>query len=38
MVTFKLKLESGIELMELDILPGANDTQLLEQELDLLES
>lgn len=32
-----MNLESGIELMELDYLPGANDTQLLDSELKLLE-
>lgn len=32
-----MNLESGIELMELDYLPGANDTELLDSELKLLE-
>ena len=33
----QMNLESGIELMELDYLPGANDTELLDSELKLLE-
>lgn len=34
---FKVKIESGIELMELEVLAGASDTQILDSELALLE-